>query len=184
MAVLTFLSLPFSMPLAHRFGYSALKKVIFAGLAVYIGVIATFASPAMKPFDRWHPKRLFVHQTTNVTSGEWYMNLGSADPAPGCPELVQDVHAVLGVPNEPPKLLEMSDRNPVFDILYPVSDFITPYQFRLPTPAGGSNSSAHVDIKARDEVLDLDAGTRSITLHIRHPGLVSVSYSGQRGLLT
>ena len=170
-AFLTFMCLPFAVPLAHRFGEAALRKLIVIALAASVLLMAIFASPAMQPFDKWHPKRLFVHQAQNLTSGEWFMNLGSADPAPGFKSLVDDLHSVLGVPGEPAVFKEMNEHNSDFDILYPVSAFITPYRFRIPTPAN-VQEHPHFQVKATNEVIDLEAGTRRLTLQIDHPGLI------------
>ncbi|KDN48197.1 hypothetical protein K437DRAFT_255620 [Tilletiaria anomala UBC 951] len=170
-AALTFLCLPMSMPLAHRFGSAALKKTIVVLLGVSVLSISIFATRS--PFDKWHPKRLFVHQSQNITSGEWFMNLGSADPAPGMRRLVDDVHTLLGLPSEPAQLKEMSEYNVDFDILYPVSAFLTPYKFRMETPVlSGAEQHPNFRVQAFDEVLDLQAGTRSLTLQIDHPGLI------------
>ena len=170
-AVLTFLCMPFVLPLSHRFGEAALRRTIVFGLAVSVVVIGIFASPAMSPFDKWHPKRLFVHQAQNITSGEWFMNLGSADPAPGFAKLVSEVHASLGIPGQAAELVEMNEYNSDFDILYPVSAFLTPYKFKMPTPPGAA-AHPNFQVQAVDEVLDFKAGTRSLTLQIDHPGLI------------
>lgn len=76
--------------------------------------------------------------------------------------------------------LRSLDMNVDFDILYPVSQFITPYKFSLPRPDSSEisqwidSSSGHskFQIQATNEVVDLEAGTRSLTLEIRHPGLI------------
>ncbi len=171
-AALAFLCLPMVLPLAHRFGEKRLWQAISFWVAVTAAVMAIFASSAVEPFDKWHPKRLFVHQAQNITSGEWYMNVGSADPAAGFASLVNDTHALLGLPSEPPQLMEMNEHNSDFDILYPVSAFLTPYKYRMPTPAIVTEDHAGVQVKALDEVLDLEAGTRRLTLQIDHPGLI------------
>ncbi|PWN50705.1 hypothetical protein IE53DRAFT_386978 [Violaceomyces palustris] len=177
-AFLSFLCLPICIPLSHRFGRERLKKGISYMLMLTVVLMAVFASPLWKPFDHAHPKRLFVHQVENITSGDWFLNLGAADPAPGFKDLSNDVQKVMGISGEEATLMEMNEYNPDFDVLYPVSDFLTPYKFQLPTPseatryASPAPSSQHFKIEAIDEVVDLAAGTRRVTLEIQHPGII------------
>lgn len=178
-AVLVFLCLPFSIPLSHRFTGENLRKTILGLLGVTAVVMAIFASPMWKPFDADHPKRLFVHQIENITSNEWHMNLGSADPAPGMAALAQSLHAQLGLPNTTAELREMNVYNPDFDVLYPVSDFLTPWKFQIAAPlhhvsryAAPAVNSHHFIIKAQNEVIDLEQRTRKVTLEIHHEGVI------------
>ncbi|SPO29654.1 uncharacterized protein UTRI_05476 [Ustilago trichophora] len=180
-AALAFLSFPFAIPLAHRYTSENLKKTIVALLGITAAIMAIFASPGWKPFDEAHPKRLFVHQVENITSNEWFMNVGSADPAPGFKALANELQSEFGVATESQAaLMEMNDYNPDFDILYPVSAFLTPYKFQLPAPptsfstkyAAPAPEAKHFTVRATNEVLDLDAGTRSLTLEMSHPGVI------------
>lgn len=178
-AGLAFLTFPFAIPLAHRYTSENLKKTILVLLGITAAVMAVFASPGWKPFDEAHPKRLFVHQVENVTSGEWFMNVGAADPAPGFKALSNELQAYLGLEGESAELRVMDDYNSDFDILYPVSAFLTPYKFQLPTPPSHSTKyaapapeAAHFTVKAKNEHLDLDAGTRSLTLEMSHPNVI------------
>ncbi|ETS62307.1 hypothetical protein PaG_03384 [Moesziomyces aphidis] len=180
-AGLSFLSFPFAIPLAHRYTAENLKKTIVALLALTAAVMAVFASPGWKPFDSAHPKRLFVHQVENITSGEWFMNVGAADPAPGFGKLANELQSYLGVASESRAELQvMNDYNSDFDILYPVSAFLTPYKFQLPSPAAGfatkyaapAPEANHFTVRAANEVIDLEAGTRSLTLEMSHPGVI------------
>ncbi|CAO1635451.1 unnamed protein product [Sympodiomycopsis kandeliae] len=184
---LSFLCFPFLFPLSHRFGTKFLGRAIIFFLSLTIAAIAIYASPAMKPFDALHPKRLFTHQVHNLTSGEWYMNLGSADPAPSkiIQSLADGLQAEFGLPGEKASLQQMTKYNPDFDILYPVSSFITPWKFRLPRPdyEAGSDKSLtrwtsdatpgqNFIIRSHSEVIDLDARTRKLTLEIYHPSII------------
>lgn len=182
-AGLAFLSFPFAIPLAHRYTSENLKKTIVALLAITAAVMAVFASPGWKPFDEAHPKRLFVHQVENITSGEWFMNVGAADPAPGFKNLANELQSQLGIATESQaELKEMNDYNSDFDILYPVSAFLTPYKFQLPAPPAGSGFNTkyaspapeanHFTVKATNEIIDIEAGTRSLTLEMNHPGII------------
>ncbi|CDR98784.1 uncharacterized protein SPSC_00911 [Sporisorium scitamineum] len=180
-AVLAYLSFPFAIPLAHRFTSENLKRTILALLAITAAVMAVFASPGWQPFDAAHPKRLFVHQVENITSNEWFMNVGAADPAPGFKTLANELQSEFGISTQSSAaLMEMNDYNPDFDILYPVSAFLTPYKFQLPSPPTGFSTkyaapaaeANHFTVKATDEVIDLEAATRSLTLEMNHPGVI------------
>lgn len=180
-AVLSFLSLPFAIPLAHRYTSENLQRTILGLLAVTAAVMAVFASPGWKPFDEAHPKRLFVHQVENITSNQWFMNVGAADPAPGFKALSDELQSQFGISSESQaSLMEMNDYNPDFDILYPVSAFLTPYKFQLPGPpasfstkyADPAPETYHFTVKAVNEVIDLEARTRSLTLEMNHPGVI------------
>ncbi|SNX83965.1 uncharacterized protein MEPE_02673 [Melanopsichium pennsylvanicum] len=180
-AGLVFLCFPFAIPLAHRYTNENLRKTILALMGITAAVMAVFASPGWKPFDEAHPKRLFVHQVENITSNEWFINVGSADPAPGFKALANELQAQFGISSQTrAELMEMNDYNPDFDILYPVSAFLTPYKFQLPAPptwfstkyAAPAGEAKHFTVRATNEVLDLEAGTRSLTLEMAHPGII------------
>ncbi|EST09337.1 Peptidase M28 [Kalmanozyma brasiliensis GHG001] len=179
-AVLAFLCLPIVIPLSHRYTSENLQRTIVGLLGLTAAIMAVFASPGWKPFDEAHPKRLFVHQVENITSNEWFMNVGAADPAPGFRALANELQSDLGIPSQShAALMEMNDYNSDFDILYPVSAFLTPYKFQLPTPASyrtryaaPAPESNHFTVKAVNEVLDVEAGTRSLTLEMTHPGVI------------
>lgn len=187
-AALTFLCLPFALPLSHRFGEQFLRRAILVGMSVSVASIAIYASPAMKPFDALHPRRLFTHQVHNITSGEWWMNLGGADPSPSrlFQSLADGLQGEFGVPDEKAYLQEMNKYNPDFDILYPVSDFITPWKFRLPTPdeeqvasdvsltrwTDTSTPETNFYVRSHSEVIDINARTRKLTLEVYHPSII------------
>ena len=182
-ATLAFLCFTFAIPLAHRYTTENLKRTILALLGITAAVMAVFASPGWQPFDEAHPKRLFIHQVENITSGEWFANVGAADPAPGFEALANELQSQFGIASESQAELKvMNDYNSDFDILYPVSAFLTPYKFQLPSPGAASGFSTkyaapaaeanHFTVKATNEVLDLEAGTRSLTLEMNHPGVI------------
>ncbi|MCO5565485.1 hypothetical protein L7F22_019158 [Adiantum nelumboides] len=174
---LTFLCLPFALPMSFRMGRERLAKVIVFFLTISIACIAIFASPALKPFDVAHPKRVFVHAVQNVTSDTFWLNLGGADPdVKGLEGIVDDVWKSMGIDQEPFTKVDMDDYNPDFAILYPVSTFLTPYKMRVPMPQPSSpwtlpDGDEFVP-KVSNEKIDWQAGTRSFTLTIRRPNLI------------
>lgn len=185
-AVLSFLCLPFTLPLAHRLGPKRLLRVLAVGTAFTVAAVAVFSSAALKPFDAAHPKRLFVHAVQNVTSDTFWLNIGGADPdVAGLDQIAKDVHLHMGIPSEPYTKVHMDEYNPDFAILYPVSNFITPYKMRLQTPARPSpwTLATHHDQtpvpqtqtfvpRVTQDKYDWDAGTRQLTLTLDRPNLI------------
>lgn len=180
--VLTFLCLPWAIPLAHRMGNTRLIKAIFLSLTVSVLGIALFASPTLPSFDAAHPKRVFVHQVQNLTSESYWMNIGGADPdVKGLEKIVNDVHAQMGIPDEKPVLMQMDNYNTNFDILYPVSNFLTPFRFPLPSSAApssspwtestGSSSEAFAPYASKDHI-DWEAGTRRVTITLDRKNII------------
>ncbi|CAO1626338.1 unnamed protein product [Parajaminaea phylloscopi] len=183
-AGLSFMSLPMLLPLAHRFEGHVLRRSILFFLSVSVTAVAIYSGAGMSPFDAMHPKRLFTHQTYNMTSGQWHMNLGSADPASRSlfQSLADGLQQELGAAGATASVVEMNEYNADFDILYPVSEFITPWKFQLPSDPQSSDSfsrwsspetpSKNFIVKAVQDELDLDAGTRRVTLAINHPEII------------
>lgn len=190
-SVLSFLSLPWLLPLAHRFDSQVTRRIILFFLSVSITALALYSSSEMKPFDELHPKRLFVHQTHNLTSGEWYLNLGGADPAPESifQTLADGLQEEFGIKGEAATLVDMTEYNTDWDIVYPVSRFITPYKFRTEAPQGldsisntlsrwlssSSSSSSQEEgfkVQSLDDTLNLSEGTRTFTIQIHHKDII------------
>ncbi|PWN18255.1 hypothetical protein BCV69DRAFT_288533 [Microstroma glucosiphilum] len=190
---LTFLCLPVLLPLIHRFGPDVQRRTVLFFLGISLTAILLYSDESLQIFDETHPQRLFVHQVHNLSSGEWWMNLGGADPSPTAilSGLADEAHQRFGIRDGGVERVEMSSYNPDFDVLYPVSQFITPYKFRLPTPEAeeqnrelsrwlaqdGSDPTASprsrgFSIRAVDDTIDYTAGTRSFTLTISHPHII------------
>lgn len=174
---LTFLCLPFALPMSFRMGRERVAKIIVFLLTISVACIAIFASPALKPFDVGHPKRVFVHAVQNITSDTFWLNLGGADPdVNGLEDVVEDVWKSMGIVQEPFTKVEMDEYNPDFAILYPVSSFLTPYKMRVPMPQPSSpwtlpDGDEFVP-KVSNEKIDWQAGTRTLTITIRRPNLI------------
>lgn len=174
---LTFLCLPFILPLSFRMGLPRLGRLILLFASLSALSIAFFASPALAPFDAAHPKRVFVHAVQNLTSDTFWLNLGGADPdVKGLESIVTDVHSQMGIADEPYTKMTMDEYNPDFAILYPVSNFLTPYKMRLPMPQPSSPwtlpGGAEFLPQASNEQIDWQAGTRRLTLTLRRPNLI------------
>ncbi|KAG6901677.1 hypothetical protein C0995_009232 [Termitomyces sp. Mi166 len=176
------LSLPLVIPLAHRFGPRALRRgVVFMSVVTAV-LVAVFAMRA--PFDDMHQKRLFVLHLENITTHEQSLHIASADGAPGFDLLANRIvddfvygwaestdNASIALTPVP-----INDYNSEWDSLYPFSAFLTTHKVKLPVdPSYVSPWTATgngFSISAIDDVKDLAAGTRSLTLQIDHPGVI------------
>ncbi|KAE8270049.1 hypothetical protein A4X09_0g2290 [Tilletia walkeri] len=196
-AILTVIGFPAVILIGHRYP-NGLKWGLVMTISATIASIAIFSAASQpatlglgpgRTFDEWHPKRNFVHLTTNLSSGLTELHFGTADPAPRFKEFVDEMQGVMGVPGGK-ALLTRNDEKAAWAILHPVSDFLTPYSFQLPPPdakkypqqfAAPALAKNHFRIRALDEHLDLDAGTRRVKLVIDHPNLIwtVVSFYGE-----
>ncbi|KAF7291994.1 Peptide hydrolase [Mycena indigotica] len=170
-SILGAISLPLTIPFAHRVGYQSLRKMVgILGAAVLLD-IAIYAQKNV--FDSMHQKRLFVIHLENITTSEHHLHIGTADGAPGFPQLVQDIAShFAGVQAE---AVVMNDHNSDWDPLYPFSAFLSPYKLALPADTQAdyvSPWSTTFTLSTENDVTDLVAGTRSFQLVVTHPGLI------------
>ncbi|KAK0554281.1 hypothetical protein OC846_002164 [Tilletia horrida] len=197
-SVLVIIGFPALLTIGHRYSPNGFKWLLTLTISATIASIAIFAAASQpatfglgpgRPFDEMHPKRNFVHLTNNLTSDKWELHFGTADPAPRFAEFVDEMQSLMGIPGQKP-LLAREDEKAAWNILYPVSGFITAYNFQLPTPDVKKFPSLHgpsaatknqFRIRATDEKLDLEAGTRRIKLIIDHPNLIwtVISFDGE-----
>lgn len=85
---LTFLSAPWILAFAHRFGRGALLRlIVFCGAVSFIS-IAVFLN--VSPFDADHPKRMLALHMTNIstTPPNFSLHVAGIDGGPGFTELV------------------------------------------------------------------------------------------------
>ncbi|KAB5589515.1 Zinc metalloprotease [Ceratobasidium theobromae] len=171
-AVLLFYTFPFVLPLSHRFGSRALKTftILVAGWSALTCIV--FSLPSISAFDKTHQKRFFGLHVENVTSGEYSLQLGAADAAPGFERLVGKLAREFGVPGARPHLNVMDDWNPDCGGLTGLQ-FVTSYKVPAPVPEGYTSKWAErFTVKAYDDILDFMTGTRRLVLKISHPGLI------------
>ncbi|CAD6900594.1 unnamed protein product [Tilletia controversa] len=196
-AILTVMGFPALIVIGHRYP-SGFKWALMFTVSATVASVAVFSAASLpatlglgpgRTFDEWHPKRNFVHLSTNLTSDKWELHFGTADPAPRFKEFVDEMQGLMGVPGEK-AVLTRSDDKAAWAILHPVSDFLTPYSFQLPTPdvkkypqqfTAPAPVKNHFRIRSLNEQLDLEAGTRRIKLIIDHPNLIwtVVSFHGE-----
>ncbi|KAI8997490.1 hypothetical protein BDB01DRAFT_840777 [Pilobolus umbonatus] len=127
-------SLP-TVAFVHRFGKKTLKKIIVLLLilqaavlvAVYVGG-ATTTGWAF-PFDELHPKRLFIQQLKNLTSGEISLGVAQADRGPYIDIIVESIQKEFEVEPEVRNAAQgnMND----WDSIYPFSAFLGGYRFNM-----------------------------------------------------
>ncbi|KAA1470020.1 hypothetical protein DENSPDRAFT_774128 [Dentipellis sp. KUC8613] len=168
-------TLPLALPFAHRYGPRVLSRTVVLLLACTAASAAYFAT--REPFDPMHQKRLFVLESEDITTNERFLHIGAADGAPGLDALVAEITAEFGAPGTSAVQEIMDDNNSDWDILYPFSAFMSPYKVAVPTPpeyvspfaAGGPQAFT---VAAVNDTVDLEAGTRSLTVKVTHPGVI------------
>ncbi len=84
-----------------------------------------------------------------------------------------------------PKAEVMNDYNSDWDSLYPFSSFLDAYKVPLATPEDyvspwASTNDRTFMVSAINNVYNAEAGTRSLTIEVKHPGII---WSGKHILL-
>ncbi|KAI0732187.1 hypothetical protein C8Q72DRAFT_774775 [Fomitopsis betulina] len=161
-------TLPLLVPFIHRFGRrSIVRATLLCTMATALAV-AVFS--LRSPFDEMHQKRLFVIHMENVTTHEQHLHVAAADGAPGFQQLAQRIAEEWSVPGVIPTPLSVDND---WDVLFPFSAFITPYKFALPLKPEHLDVIDHgFIVSATNDTIDRVAGTRSLTLVVRHPGII------------
>ncbi|KAF9264544.1 hypothetical protein L218DRAFT_958254 [Marasmius fiardii PR-910] len=178
------IAFPLIPPFVHRFDRSVLVRgVLFLSVVTAI-IMAIFA--ARDPYDSMHQKRIYMLRTENITTGEHHLHISTSDGGPGFPELIHDIAKEFGVPPEiqengevtafVPEPITMDEYNSDWDSMYPFSSFLSPYKIPLPVESDyvspWSTPKMEFAIRAVNDVIDREAGTRSLTLQVDHPGLI------------
>lgn len=96
-AILTFLSAPWTLPFAHRFGQSGLVKLMLVLGALSLASITFFLNNA--PFDADHPKRLMALHMTNIstTPPTFSLHVAGIDGGPGFTDLVSQTANAMSI---------------------------------------------------------------------------------------
>ncbi|KAF5390607.1 hypothetical protein D9757_002581 [Collybiopsis confluens] len=175
---------------------SSARKLSLDKLILFMAVlsavpIAVFS--VREPFDAMHQKRVYFLRTENITTGEHHLHISTSDGAAGFEKLVHNLAKNFGSVAlregviEKPQPIIMDAYNSDWDTMYPFSAFLTPYKIPLAVSSDyvspwstesltSSNDTAtkakSFAIVAADDILDHEAGTRSLKLVIWHPGLI------------
>ncbi|CAO3690015.1 unnamed protein product [Rhizopus microsporus] len=162
----------------HRFGKGVIKKMVILLLlfqtavltAVYIGG-GTFGGWAF-PYDELHPKRLFIQQLKNLTSGEITVGVAQADHGPYIQTVIGTLEDRLGVKAETRRAPDhMND----WDSIYPFSAFLGGYRFDVePYIRSTGNfteqslaaalSGPFPEMKVYNDTFDPQTGVRSFSI--------------------
>ncbi|TCD69495.1 hypothetical protein EIP91_007425 [Steccherinum ochraceum] len=164
------ITLPLLLPFIHRFPRILGRAILLSSILSTVA-IAVFCT--REPFDKMHPKRLYVMHMENITSSEQHLHIAAADSAPGFHELAHDLAKEFSLPGDAPSPVIMDDWNGDWDTIYPLSHFITPYKLELPLKPEYMNAPDHTfSVTAINDTIDAKAGTRSFTLIVNHPGII------------
>jgi len=168
-----FYILPLGIPLFHRYGRGVMVTALVILLTLSAVGVSYFASKS--PFDAMHQRRLFAMHVENITSNTFHLRIAAADAAPGLQTLVERIAEDFSLSAQNIEPHHMDDHNPDWDIVYPFSQFLTPFGLDLPHPEGYASPWLSTDkfkVSVENDLLDTDAGTRSMTLVIDHPGII------------
>ncbi|KAH8104118.1 hypothetical protein BXZ70DRAFT_924624 [Cristinia sonorae] len=169
------IALPLILPFIHRFPRLNGRAIMVFSI---LTVVAMAVFSAREPFDHMHPKRLFVLHMENITSQEQHLHIAAADGAPGFHALAHDIAKEFSTSDVAPASVEVDDWNGDWDVIYPLSHFITPYKLDLPLKPEYRPVPDHkFSVRAVNESIDLKAGTRSFTLVVTHPGIIWTAIS-------
>jgi hypothetical protein len=103
------------------------------------------------------------------------LHIAGADGAPGYELLVEDLAKEFSTTHVLPQPVVMDDYNSDWDILYPFSAFLTTYKVPLAVDQNYQSpwiADHRFSVSAINDIRDTDAGTRSLTLEVKHPGLI------------
>ncbi|KAG0230894.1 hypothetical protein BGW42_000616 [Actinomortierella wolfii] len=112
-----------AIALSHRFGRKTMRWMAAFMLLAHV-VILLVTSIALSPFDKMHPKRVFVQHLRNMTSGESKLYIAHADPGAFYDPYVTDLEKVFGVESS----YRSGASNPTdWHSIYPFNQFLDSY---------------------------------------------------------
>jgi hypothetical protein len=168
-------ALPMLWPLSHRLGERFLLRLC-AFLAVATVVLSiVFTLPAWPTYDARHPKRVYGLHMENISSSSPPASLlvASADSEMGFTALVASSLGRLGIHTGPLHPATLSEHEPSWDALYPVSQLLNTVAIPLPDAVDYvSPWPGKFTVSLLDESLSPVTLTRKLTLVIDHPGLI------------
>ncbi|GAA6040391.1 hypothetical protein JCM8097_007592 [Rhodosporidiobolus ruineniae] len=163
------------IPFVHRFGASFTARLAVLLTLATAFSLSWFSRPSWSPYDAVHPKRLLILHMENTTTSppEFHLHVASVDGLPFAPlveRATQGLMAEGGVPE--PTIAD--DLSVDWDIIYPISQFLTTYKVPLP-PADPSYVSpwpSTFTITPTRDILNAVKQTRSLDLVLDHPGVI------------
>ncbi|GAA6002746.1 hypothetical protein JCM10207_007655 [Rhodosporidiobolus poonsookiae] len=178
-----YLIVPMLLPFCHRYGASFTARLALLLTFVTAGTLGWFTRPSWSPYDAAHPKRILVLHMENTTTSppEFHLHVASVDGNPFY-ELVTSSTAGLRAEGSLPEPTIADDLSVDWDIIYPVSQFLTTYKVPLPPVADDYVSpwTSSFGISLTHNVLNSVTQTRKVDLVLDHPSIIwpVLSFSG------
>ncbi|GAA6054771.1 hypothetical protein JCM3770_000935 [Rhodotorula araucariae] len=163
------------LPFCHRWGASFTARLAVFFLLLSAFSVGWFTRPSWSPYDAAHPKRLLVlhMENTTTTPSTFNLHVASVDGSPFS-ALVESATAGLRAPGSVPEPTIADDLSVDWDIIYPVSQFLTTYRIELP-PVGPDYIAPWTDslqVTVQRSVLNSVKQTRHVELTLEHPGVI------------
>ncbi|GAA5912605.1 hypothetical protein JCM8208_004787 [Rhodotorula glutinis] len=170
-----YLTVPMLSPLCHRWGAFFTARLAVFLLLVSAFSIGWFTRPSSSPYDAAHPKRLLVlhMENTTTTPSTFNLHVASVDGTPFS-GLVESATAGLRAAGSVPQPTIADDLSVDWDIVYPVSQFLTTYRIELP-PVDTDYVAPWTDslkVTVQRNVLNSIKQTRHVELTLEHPGII------------
>ncbi|ORY69282.1 hypothetical protein BCR35DRAFT_319080 [Leucosporidium creatinivorum] len=170
-----FLAVPMVLPFVHRFGPKTTSRIALFFTFFTAGTLGWFTRPSWSPYDKMHPKRILCLHMENIsaTPPQFDLHLAGLDSVP-FEELVMSATKGLTASNTVPEPVQVDDDNSDWNIIFPVSQFLTTYKVPLP-PTEATYSSPFTEtftVRATRDVLNSIKRTRSLDIELKHPGLI------------
>lgn len=168
-------ALPMFLPFCHRWGASFTARLLVFLAFTSVFSVGWFMRPSWSQYDAQHPKRLLVLHMENTTTSppEFHLHVASVDGIPFF-DLVNSATAGLTAPDSVPEPTLADDLSVDWDVIYPVSQFLTTYRIPLPPPAV-TYSSPWLDtfqVSVKQIRLNAVKQTKSIDIVLQHPGIM------------
>ncbi|KAJ8297177.1 putative endoplasmic reticulum metallopeptidase 1 [Rhodotorula toruloides] len=163
------------LPFCHRWGASFTARLaVFFTFATAFS-LGWFSRPSWSAYDAQHPKRLLILHMENTTTSppEFHLHVASVDGNPFF-QLVSKATEGLTAPNSVPEATIADDLSVDWDIIYPVSQFLTTYKVPLP-PVESTYTSPYLDtfkVSVTRNSLNAIKQTRSIDVVLDHPAII------------
>ncbi|GAA5923073.1 uncharacterized protein JCM15063_003520 [Sporobolomyces koalae] len=169
-----FLIVPMFLPFVHRFGASVTARLLVLLTLVTFVSLSFFTRSNWSPYDKQHPKRIFVlhMENTSTTPSEFNLHVASIDGNPFL-DLVNKATEGLVPLGQVPEPTVANDLSVDWDIIYPIGQFLTTYKVPL-EPVAADYVSPWSDFKVVVEKSSLDVVhmRRTINLVLEHPGVI------------
>ncbi|GAA5972745.1 hypothetical protein JCM11641_003001 [Rhodosporidiobolus odoratus] len=170
-----FLTIPMLLPFLHRYGSSFTAR--FSLLLTFLTAfsLGTFTRPSWGPYDAAHPKRLLCLFMENATTTppEFHLHVATTDGMP-FEGLVERATRGLVAEGEVPMPTVADELSVDWDIIYPVSQFLTTYKVPLPpiSPSYTSPWTSTFVLTPTRDLLNSIKLTRTLDLVLDHPSII------------